>query len=247
MDSDELSLPTLPWVSTNSSKDLQLPITDLSHTQSWSRKRSTRPYELQHDDDTYSSSIHTSSDPALFSSDETPDAENYSGGKRRRKKTYAGTWWGERFPKTRSRTSSGSRGSNTSSRKVKRRFTRNFDSGIFMNSDDGSTELSSDSSFGADLIEDQRRADATHNSTLAMPSTPAQQKSKLCLSFGSASPQMPRSAKKPILVDEQEQYVVSFIRKCLDESREDVDLSYVFLVCFHVKCQTNLVEQWPSP
>lgn len=92
-----------------------------------------------------------------------------------------------------------------------------------MNSDEGSTDLSSDSSFGADLLEEQRRSENITQS--APPHTPGQQKSKLCLSFGSPSSQGPRSAKKPIFVDIREQHVVSVVRKCLEDSKEDVDLT----------------------
>lgn len=225
MDEEDIALPSLPRLHTQSSEDVHLPQNTSALLNQWSRKRSTRYYELQQDDDANSSSIHTSSDPAFFSSDETPDAENYSGGKRRKKKTYTGTWWGERFPAAKPRGGSRRPSSSASSRKVKRKFTRNFDSGIFMNSDEGSTDLSSDSSFGADLIEEQRRADSISRYTL--PQTPAKQKSKLCLSFGSPSSPGPRSAKKPALVDVREQHVVSIVRKCLEDSKEDVDLSYV--------------------
>lgn len=221
MDDEELSLPSLHPFAKHSSADPQLPSNNPTVVHGWSRKRSARSYELQHDDDANSSSIHTSSDPALFSSDETPDAENYSGGKRRRKKTYAGTWWGERFPGPRSRASSRGLSSDAGPRKGrKRKITRNFDSGIFMNSDDGSTELSSDSSFGAELMEDQRQVTGS-----ALPSTPASQKSKVCPIFGGSSPRVPRSVKKPVLVDPREQQVISIVRSCLEDSREDVDLT----------------------
>lgn len=221
MDEEEISLPSLPRHHTHGSDDIQLPQNTSTLLNHQSRKRSTRYYELRDDDDANSSSIHTSSDPALFSSDETPDAENYSGSKRRKKKTYTGTWWGERFLSTGSRSRRAS--SSASSRKVKRKFARNFDSGIFMNSDEGSTDLSSDSSFGADLIEDQRRFDGVN--LYNIPTTPVQQKSKLSLSFGSPASQGPRSAKKPMLVDVREQNVMSVVRKCLEDSKEDVDLT----------------------
>lgn len=224
MDEHEIALPSLPRHHTQSSDDIQLPHNTSIFLGRPSRKRSTRYYELQQlEDDGNSSSIHTSSDPALFSSDETPDAENYSGSKRRKKKTYTGTWWGERFLKHGSKSRRAS--SSASSRKAKRKFTRNFDSGIFMNSDEGSTDLSSDSSFGADLIEDQKRGDGSYHYN--GPTTPVQQKSKLCLSFGSPASQGPRSAKKPMLVDVREQHVMSVVRKCLEDSKEDVDLTYV--------------------
>ena len=67
----------------------------------------------------------TSSDPALFSSDDiTPDAANYAAKRQRGQRT--GTWWqSEDLPVRR-----------------KRSFRRNFDSGIFLGSEetDGSLE-----------------------------------------------------------------------------------------------------------
>lgn len=222
MDDEDISLPSLPRLSTHSSEELQLPSSAPASLQQRSRKRFTRSYDLLNDDDANSSSVHTSSDPALFSSDETPDAENYSGIKRRKKKTYAGTWWGERLPGVWPKKSNSLLSRSPSLRNTKRKFTRNFDSGIFMNSDEGSTDLSSDSSFGADLFEDQRRSEEV--TYPAPPQTPGQ-KSKLCVSFGSPSSQGPRSAKKPVLVDVREQHVISVIRKCLEDSKEDVDLT----------------------
>lgn len=216
MDDEELSLPTLSKIPS----DPQLPSNPTAQPIK-SRKRSTRSYDLL-DDDTYASSLHTSSDPALFSSDETPDAENYAGGKRRKKKTYAGTWWGERHGKAGSISSRSSTG--RARRITKREFTRNIDSGIFMCSDDGSTDLSSDSSLGAELLEDQRRADeAVPRALLRTP--PPTRTSKLSLTYTSASPQSPIFVKKPVVVDPRDQRATDVIRKMVDESCEEVDLS----------------------
>lgn len=179
-----------------------------------SRKRLTRSDELQ-DEDVLSCSLHTSSDPALFSSDETPDAENYIGGKRRKKKTYAGTWWGERL-----RSGSKSASSHGSSKKgVKRKFKRNFDSGIFMNSDEGSSmELSSsDSSFGQELFEEQRRE--------AEMRTPKQQKFESPVHRLLISPAAsPQRIKTTVQVNAAQQQVVNIVRDCLENSKEDVNL-----------------------
>jgi Leucine rich repeat len=72
----------------------------------------------------------TSSDPALFSSDEqAPTAENYFS--RRRKEKWSGTWWGERFNSNASNASIG----------AKRKFTRNVDSGVWMGSEGTDTSL----------------------------------------------------------------------------------------------------------
>lgn len=173
-----------------------------------------------------SSSLHTSSDPALFSSDETPDAENYTGGKRRRKKTYAGTWWGEKLSTSRA----GSQGpsSNGSSRRVKKRqFTRNFDSGIFMNSDDGSSsaEFSSDSSLGNELIERQMREEETTPKARVAPRTPVMGPSKLALTFENMSPLTPRAARRFVPRNPKHEHVLSIVRDSLDNSKEDIDLS----------------------
>ncbi|KAK5937305.1 hypothetical protein PMZ80_010311 [Knufia obscura] len=219
MDEEELQLPTLPQVQS----EPQLPRPLFSRLNS--RKRSARSDELQ-DDDVLSSSLHTSSDPALFSSDETPDAENYSGGKRRRKKTYAGTWWGEKLAKSRA----GSKGlsSNASSgRGKKRQFTRNFDSGIFMNSDDGSScaEFSSDSSLGNELMEAQMREEEVTPKAMVAPRTPVMGASKLALTFENMSPLTPRAARRSVLRDPKHEHVLSIVRDCLDEGKEDVDLS----------------------
>ena len=218
MEEEDLQLPMLPLVR----DEPQLPKPQLFRLNS--RKRSMRSDELL-EDDTLSNTFHTSSDPALFSSDETLDAENYSGSKRRRKKTYAGTWWGEKI----SRTIAGSRASssNGSSHRVKKRqFTRNFDSGIFMNSDDGSSnaEFSSDSSFGNELMEAQRQ-DAVTPKAAPAPRTPVMAPSKLALTFENMSPLTPHSARRSIRRDPKHDIVLSIVRDCLDESKEDVDLS----------------------
>lgn len=214
MEEDDIQLPTIP----HASSDLHLPRPPFLRLNS--RKRSTRSDELQ-DDDALSTSLHTSSDPALFSSDETPDAENYLDTKRRKKKTYAGTWWGERLG---SRSRSRGLSSNGSSRRAgKRKFTRNFDSGIFMNSDDGSTGCSSDSSFGNDLLETQRQEAMKDDG----PKTPVRSTAKLGMRATSASPQTPktpRTVRKIVHHETKEQVVMDIVRKCLDDSKEDVDL-----------------------
>lgn len=219
MEEDDLQLPTLP----QAQSEPQLPTPQLTRLNS--RKRSMRNDELQ-DDDALSTSLHTSSDPALFSSDETPDAENYAGGKKRRKKTYAGTWWGEKLSKERTE-SKGPSSNGSSCRIKKRRFTRNFDSGIFMNSDDGSSsaEFSSDSSFGNDLMEAQMREKETTPKARTAPRTPVMGHSKLALTFENMSPLTPRAARRSVPRDPKHEHVLSIVRTCLDECKEDVDLS----------------------
>jgi Leucine-rich repeat (LRR) protein len=79
----------------------------------------------------------SSSDPALFSSDDhNPTSEHYAS--KRRKQKWRGTWWGDKI------TSSDLSASNGG----KRTFTRNFDSGVWMGSD------ATDTSLEIDFLED---------------------------------------------------------------------------------------------
>lgn len=89
------------------------------------------------EDDDLAAAFNTSSDPAVFSSEETPDLENYSGSKRRKKKVYSGTWWGRLRSTDRIC-------ANKSQARGQRRFERNLDSGIFMGDDSSGPDLSSD-------------------------------------------------------------------------------------------------------
>ena len=102
---------------------------DLPSNPHHKRKRPRLEYDLT-----------SSSDPALFSSDDyNPSAENYES--KRRKQKWRGTWWGEKYA------------SCYSSATAKREFTRNFDSGVWMGSD--GTEASLENEF----LEDSRSAD----------------------------------------------------------------------------------------
>ena len=67
-----------------------------------------------------------SSDPAVFSSDDDPSADNYT--QDRRKKKYRGPWYNQR-------PACDASGEHDSRRKTKRPFERQFDSGVFMGSD----------------------------------------------------------------------------------------------------------------
>ena len=78
-----------------------------------------------------------SSDPAVFSSDDDPDVNNYVEG--RHKKRYIGSWF-QHDP-----ASSGSRSGSMSSEvqvvpRLKRKFDRNVDSGVFLGSDGAESE-----------------------------------------------------------------------------------------------------------
>ncbi|KAK6367115.1 hypothetical protein LTR64_007975 [Lithohypha guttulata] len=211
MDDEDIQLPALP----STLPDPQLP--RLPFSQIKSRKRFIRSDEVT-DADILSGSARTSSDPALFSSDETPDAENYAAPKRRKKQTYAGTWWGARMARTRAG-SHGLSSDGSSRRGGKRRFTRNFDSGIFMCSDDSNTEPSSDSSFGRELVEEQKRS--VRKSFLQQSQSPVRSQPP---SPQVISPQRMR-VKQDVMRDSKEDLVLSVIRTCVEQCKEDVDLS----------------------
>lgn len=220
MDEDSL-LPPPPQVEPRGKK---IPALVRLGSSNGSRKRL---YELE-DDDAISSLVHTSSDPALFSSDENPDVENYLGSKRRKKRTYAGTWWGEKQKMNGSASDTSSRGI---VERVKRKFTRNFDSGVFMASDDSaSADLSSDSSFTADFLNDQKVTQRSRNTitpdtsfTSLSPSTPVQKKN---VRVPITSPSSPYKTKKPLTEQEKRDEEVRLkIRECLELGKEDIDLS----------------------
>jgi len=96
-----------------------------------------------------------------------------------------------------------------------------------MNSDDASScaEFSSDSSLGNELIEAQMREEEVTPKARVAPRTPVMSASKLALTFENISPLTPRAAKRPVLRDPKHEHVLSVVRDCLDESKEDVDLS----------------------
>lgn len=125
---DDVELPPLPPAA-------RLPVRK-TYKSLLSRKRSRLEYEPQST---------TSSDPALFSSDEPcPSAENYSA--KRRKDKWRGTWWGEKV-----------RGE---AARENRQFKRNIDSGVWMGSE--GTESSLDEEF----LNDQKMMSETPNGLL---------------------------------------------------------------------------------
>ena len=99
---DELSLPKLAWNPAS---------------EPFSNDRPRKRVRL--------SSPPVSSDPALFSSDDDPSAENYTQG--RRKQKYRGPWY-------RQQPASDQEGHETH-KKPKRTFERQFDSGVWLGSD----------------------------------------------------------------------------------------------------------------
>ncbi|KAI1379101.1 hypothetical protein F4677DRAFT_442829 [Hypoxylon crocopeplum] len=110
---EEPTLPKLPTVSWD------------SETQTFANTR-----KRAHDRSLAPSIFSNSSDPAVFSSDDDPHVENYTEG-RRRKKRYVGSWF-QQHP-----TSSDSTFSEPARPlpKTKRTFQRQFDSGVWMGSD----------------------------------------------------------------------------------------------------------------
>ncbi|OAP57530.1 hypothetical protein AYL99_08268 [Fonsecaea erecta] len=152
-----------------------------------------------------------SSDPALFSSDETaPGAENYVSGKRK-KRTFRGSWW-DRHP--------AEPGTRTGLRE-KRQFRRNFDSGIFMGSE-SEEPLSSDSvtieeEFLRDVREDK------DNNVQAGPFT-------FGLEEGDhIQPRRKHASGAMIQIPKEHEVVCEIIKQCLDHGKEDVDLSSLAL------------------
>lgn len=143
----------------------------------------------------------TSSDPALFSSDEqAPGAENYSIGKRK-KKTYQGSWWSHQHHVAVGK---------------KRVFKRNYDSGIFMGSETSDEALSSDSiGLEDEFLRDQQQAMKAKSPLFSSQSVQTTPKAK--------SYRRPQSTLAP---DEHEP-VRRIVHQALEVGKEDVDLSSV--------------------
>ena len=128
----------------------------------------------------------TSSDPALFSSDDiTPDAANYAAKRQRGQRT--GTWWqSEDLPVRR-----------------KRSFRRNFDSGIFLGSEE--TVESLDQEFLNDYAKEEG-------------SEPLRQSLK-------DKRNAPESELEMTARHGRFDLVVDIVKRCLERGQEDVDLS----------------------
>lgn len=185
---DDVELPPLRPSVTETA--LTLP---LSQSIYLTRKRTHTDY----DDDTT-----TSSDPALFSSDEhAPGAENYLSGKRK-KHTYQGSWWDNQRVKM--------------GNPKKREFRRNFDSGIFMGSETSDEALSSDS-FGLEdeLLRDQQEKKPYSRSSplFTIESVESNPKAKTA-----PRPRIP-------VVSREHDAVCQVVQHALDCGKEDVDLS----------------------
>jgi hypothetical protein len=173
---DEPELPPLPRVRST----LLPPLT---------KKRTHAEYETN-----------TSSDPALFSSDDHREdsAEAYTS--KRCKEKWTGTWWGDRLR-------------NTSTR-AKRSIRRNYDSGIFMGSD------GTDTSLEDEFLADQKANGDTEASSRAS--------SPISAGWGYPLPAPRKIATLPAqtrLVSPGHYQAVAVIQTCLEAGSEDVDLS----------------------
>ena len=186
---DDLELPAHPQASSSRSRPAIL-----------TRKRTRDDYN----DDVPTSAA--SSDPAMFSGDETvPGAEDYA--LKRKKKMYSGSWWSHRVKANRD--------------DKQREFKRNFDSGVFMGSE-GSEAPSSDSlgSLEEELIQDQLRME------LEQQTAPKPSSSKSRPLTRAAS--LPFKHTQPQTASEHNR-VMQIVQTCLDESVESVDLSSMAL------------------
>lgn len=147
----------------------------------------------------------TSSDPALFSSDEqAPGAENYVAGKRK-KRTYRGSWW-DRQPDKDAKKQNQRKGG----------FKRNFDSGIFMGSE-SEEPLSSDSfTMEDELLRDQQRNKKGRQAQVSNPWPPEDSE---------RTPRAKMTLKTVVHMPKEHEQVCTIVRECLDRGEENVDLS----------------------
>lgn len=189
--------------------DAELDLPPLSQSAITAAQTPPRPFPLltrkrTHAD--YEDDPGTSSDPALFSSDEqAPGAENYVAG-RRKKRTYKGSWW-DRHPLK--------EGVRRTSRK--REFTRNFDSGIFMGSEGSEEQLSSDSfAMEEELLRDQQVDRGTDRRPQSFRRWSSQ--------IGNDTPRAKLVTKLAVVVPKEHEEVCAIVRACLDKGKEDVDL-----------------------
>jgi hypothetical protein len=191
---DEVELPPLPTSQASPRKYSLSPLR---------RKRSRSEYELE---------PATSSDPALFSSDEpAPSAELYSA--KRRKDKWRGTWWGERL--------------RAEAAREKRLFKRSYDSGIWMGSED------TESSLEDEFLDEQRR-NATQDSFLResgksphAADTPPE-RSATAPSRRVTGQRVDRSPQFDPQAATDNAYLVrarTVVQTCVEAGKEDVDLS----------------------
>jgi Leucine rich repeat len=178
-------------------QDLPLALSD-SH---WRRKRP----RFEHDPK-------TSSDPALFSSDEqAPTAENYFS--KRRKENWSGTWWGEKFNGNASNASNG----------AKRKFTRNVDSGVWMGSE------GTDTSLDDDLLEEFRSASNPAADEAGMRASGLEDAEEDKASKPQPLPQPKHVTAEAARKASLHAAFEDVIDRCLEKGDENVDLSSMSL------------------
>ena len=154
----------------------------------------------------------SSSDPALFSSDEhAPTAENYFS--KRRKEKWPGTWWGEKFNGNASNASNG----------VKRKFTRNVDSGVWMGSE------GTDTSLEDDLLEELRSAVNPAAGDAGMRASDSKEAEDDDVSKPQPLPQPEHVTAEAARKASLYAAVEDVIDRCLEAGHETVDLSSMSL------------------
>jgi hypothetical protein len=152
--------------------------------------------------------LSTSSDPAVFSSDDDPALDNYMHGARR-KKRYVGSWFDQQPASSDSNDSAiGDDMRRPMPKPQPRQFRRQLDSGVWMGQDD--------STDNDDYSELELRP-----SKIVTPS-------KACAPSKLSSPPIPLQRFKFM---EQELHAQSCIRRCVDEGTEEIDLRYAFCSC----------------
>ena len=198
----EIDLPPIPV----SQKEPPPDLSDLHHQ----RKRARLEYDLT-----------TSSDPALFSSDDyAPTSETYAS--KRRKQKWQGTWWGEKFHGRASHVPHSGR----------RKFTRNVDSGVWMGSE------GTDTSLEDELLEELQSAGKQPPGSPFPPVRSGQ--NLLGLGQRAALPEdggkhnvhqsRPRQVVSRIVQNAPTHAAVeNVIERCLEEGAENVDLSSMSL------------------
>jgi hypothetical protein len=150
------------------------------------RKRTHTEYE-----------INTSSDPAVFSSDDHQESSASHYSSKRRKEQWKGTWWGDRLRST--------------SARRKKPFERNYDSGVFMSDE-------TDTSLEDDFLADQQARRETPSARASSPIFESY--------FLSATKKLAVSPAQTRMVSPSNHQAVAIIQQCLEAGSENVDLSY---------------------
>ncbi|KKY24761.1 putative leucine rich repeat domain protein [Phaeomoniella chlamydospora] len=161
-----------------------------------------------------------SSDPAVFSSDDyqSGSLEDYAT-KRRRKHQWRGTWWGEKSKRLSFNSSQSCvRRGTMANTKTQREFKRNYDSGIFMGSE------GTDSSFDDEFLEHNKvKEGSLPGSGEKIYGLDAQEVPQgTSLHGGDSGPRVSGLEMSTIVSSGNAKDI---IQRCLEEGREDIDLS----------------------